>query len=177
MNFRYSCTFCNSRRVDAEGGTAGGKQDHFPLSRASRRAWSEADDHDAEVPLLLDPCAPGDPELLTFLPTGAPEPRRAAEEDAEAHDRARISIQLYHLDHVRLVEARKEIWAKVDRLVKRGSGYLAHGAVTQLNDVKRDLHELIRSSAPQARVARLAVRSRRDVGWVAAWLEDVETAL
>src|SRR3954447_3584099 len=30
-NFRYSCTFCNSRRVDVDSGSEGGKQDHFPL--------------------------------------------------------------------------------------------------------------------------------------------------
>jgi hypothetical protein len=30
-NFRYCCTFCNSKRVDREHGTTGGKHDHFPI--------------------------------------------------------------------------------------------------------------------------------------------------
>jgi hypothetical protein len=30
-NLRLSCTFCNSKRRDLEGGTEGGKQDHFPI--------------------------------------------------------------------------------------------------------------------------------------------------
>ena len=30
-NFRYACTFCNSRRKDVVNGTAGGKADRFPL--------------------------------------------------------------------------------------------------------------------------------------------------
>lgn len=39
-NFRYACTYCNSRRIDQEGGTAGGKADRFPLvNEAQRGTW------------------------------------------------------------------------------------------------------------------------------------------
>src|SRR5262245_51375921 len=37
-NYHFSCTYCNSRRVDEVGGTEGGKHDHFPLWDESRRA-------------------------------------------------------------------------------------------------------------------------------------------
>lgn len=33
-NYRFACTYCNSRRHDV-GGTSGGKHDHFPLADGS----------------------------------------------------------------------------------------------------------------------------------------------
>ena len=54
-NYRYSCTYCNSRRVDQRSGQAGGKADHFPLRDESRRAFSPDDPIDDEQPTLLDP--------------------------------------------------------------------------------------------------------------------------
>ena len=63
----------------------------------------------------------------------------------------------------------------MDRLVDRGTRYEHSGQ--SLDDVKADLHELVRGSSPLARVARMAVRGRRDIGWVWDWLEEVETTL
>ena len=40
-NFRYSCTYCNSRRVDQIGGTAGGKANLFPLVNETKRVYTE----------------------------------------------------------------------------------------------------------------------------------------
>src|SRR5688572_20560587 len=54
-NYRYSCTYCNSRRVGDEGET-GGKQDHFPLLGDRGTAEQSVKDLDArEKPALLDP--------------------------------------------------------------------------------------------------------------------------
>src|SRR5690606_8161881 len=58
-NYRYSCTFCNSRRVNVEGGTTGGKADRFPLMNEAMRVYAEGL-CDAEEPMLLDPCDPFD---------------------------------------------------------------------------------------------------------------------
>jgi hypothetical protein len=52
-NFRFSCTYCNSRRVDVEGGTSGGKQAQFPLIDDSKRAIMPNDPLRLEEPLLL----------------------------------------------------------------------------------------------------------------------------
>ncbi|TIL84351.1 MAG: hypothetical protein E5Y73_33890 [Mesorhizobium sp.] len=94
-NFRYICTFCNSRRCDANGGTAGGKADHFPLKDEAVRAYSEDDDLDHEEPLLLDPCDDDDWKLLgCSLESGHPV---AATEDAYQKHRVEVSIELYHL--------------------------------------------------------------------------------
>jgi hypothetical protein len=65
LNYRYSCTFCNSRRLNKDG-VAGGKHDHFPLEEEQKRAYTPEDDLDAEQPLLLDPTCPADPGLLWF---------------------------------------------------------------------------------------------------------------
>ena len=54
-NFRYACTYCNSRRKDVEGGTTGGKADHFPLIDEFQRVYAVGP-VDQEQPLLLDPC-------------------------------------------------------------------------------------------------------------------------
>jgi len=94
-NFRYSCTFCNSRRIDREGGTDGGKADHFPLRDEKARAYCFDDDVDNEEPILLDPCDEGDWKLLgCSVESGAPVSASTNE-----HEAARVnkSIELYHL--------------------------------------------------------------------------------
>ncbi|PDS28226.1 hypothetical protein [Rhizobium phaseoli] len=94
-NFRYICTFCNSRRCDVNGGTAGGKADHFPLRDESVRAYLETDDLDDEEPMLLDPCDEADWRLLgCSVESGHPV---AATDDAHDVERVNVSIDLYHL--------------------------------------------------------------------------------
>jgi hypothetical protein len=94
-NFRYICTFCNSRRCDVIGGTAGGKADHFPLRDEAVRAYLETDDLDDEEPMLLDPCEEADWKLLgCSVESGHPV---AATDDPHDKERVNISIDLYHL--------------------------------------------------------------------------------
>src|SRR5882724_5509637 len=45
-NYRYSCTYCNSKRRDVDGGTEGGKQDHFPILPPPQHARSATDPQD-----------------------------------------------------------------------------------------------------------------------------------
>ena len=49
-NYRFACTFCNSRRRDLEFGTSGGKQNEFPLSSTGKRAKQPGDDLEIEDP-------------------------------------------------------------------------------------------------------------------------------
>ncbi|MCX8568789.1 hypothetical protein [Aminobacter sp. MET-1] len=60
-NFRYSCTWCNSRRKGVD--TAGGKGDRFPLVYEPDRRYSKTD-VGPERPALLDPCDLDDWKLL-----------------------------------------------------------------------------------------------------------------
>ena len=64
-NYRYSCTYCNSKRRDIEGGTEGGKRDHFPVIPPPPHAWCDTDPQDRAK--LLDPTDDSDTKLLTFL--------------------------------------------------------------------------------------------------------------
>lgn len=94
-NFRYICTFCNSRRCDVVGGTSGGKADHFPLRNEAVRAYLETDDLDHEEPMLLDPCDVTDWKLLgCSLESGHPV---AATDNEQEKQRVDVSIDLYHL--------------------------------------------------------------------------------
>jgi len=179
-NFRLSCTYCNSRRVDVVNGTDGGKQDHFPLCAGSQRAMSDTDDVSKEIPQLLDPCCHGDPPLLSFRQDGMPVPSRDEAVDAVAHERAKCSIHFLHLDHNNLVRERKSIYRRVDELVDRGSRYIDKGLDAlggPLDNVKGDLHGMIRGGTALCRVARLSLRGRRNLDWVREWLEDIETTL
>jgi uncharacterized protein (TIGR02646 family) len=106
-NYRFSCTFCNSRRIDKDGGTEGGKHDEFPLLDETRRATCDAE-IEFEQPLLLDPCCPSDPAFLWFDPDGrpAPNPSLCGDDQSYTHRRAKESIRLFHLDHSDVVERR-----------------------------------------------------------------------
>ena len=93
-NFRYACTYCNSRRKDLDCDTAGGKADLFPLLNEPQRVYSSGP-VDQELPLLLDPCEISDWRLLgCHQENGQP---CAASNDPIARRRAEESIEIYHL--------------------------------------------------------------------------------
>ncbi|HLO97666.1 MAG TPA: hypothetical protein VK171_03635 [Fimbriimonas sp.] len=95
-NFRYACTFCNSRRKDVDGGTAGGKADRFPLQDETKRVYTPGP-VTGEFPTLLDPCEIGDWRLLGCKKeNGEPCP---ASTDPNEYKRAEVSIDIYHLQH------------------------------------------------------------------------------
>lgn len=93
-NFRYSCTFCNSRRIGVN--TAGGKGDRFPLLNESDRLYSQGD-VTVESPTLLDPCEIDDWKLLGCRQeNGSPCP---ASNDSTQSTRVLTSIEILHLDY------------------------------------------------------------------------------
>lgn len=95
-NYRYACTFCNSRRKDIENGTAGGKADRFPLLDETQRLYAPGP-LNQEQPKLLDPCDLEDWELLGCQrENGKP---CAARDEPVARTRAEESISVYHLDY------------------------------------------------------------------------------
>ncbi|WP_434130913.1 hypothetical protein [Methylocaldum sp. GT1BB] len=115
-NFRFSCTFCNSRRTNPETGEVEGKGDFFPLLDGCSQATC-AEELDAERPVLLDPCSPRDPGLLDFRADGTPCP--AYSEDSICEYRVRESVKLYHLDHPELNEQRRLLALNLERWVKQ----------------------------------------------------------
>ena len=118
-NYRYSCIFCNRRRKDEESGEIGGKHDYFPLWDENARAYTPIDDLDLEQPLFLDPCRAGDPQLLTFAENGEALPRHSETLRQRAYERARKSIEIYHLNHSDFVAARLGLKRRLEKLIKR----------------------------------------------------------
>ena len=114
-NYRYSCQWCNQRRVDNANGTKGGKLDHFPVV-GSFRARLERDNWKQEEVELLDPIDPDDCKLLTFLPNGQPTP--AKNKGTREHDRAATSILVYHLHCRELVVERKTLASTIRKLIE-----------------------------------------------------------
>lgn len=95
-NYRYACTYCNSRRKDLENGTVGGKADRFPLVNEAQRVYNIGSVA-AEQPLLLDPCELTDWRLLgCHQENGQP---CAASDNLLARRRAEASIEIYHLNY------------------------------------------------------------------------------
>jgi uncharacterized protein (TIGR02646 family) len=115
-NYRYSCQWCNQRRVDIMNGTDGGKWDYFPVGAGSFRARQEGDSCDDEEIELLDPIDPHDWKLLTFRPDGKPIPAKPL--GTREYVRAAASIQLYHLDHKEFVDDRRSLAGKIQRLIQ-----------------------------------------------------------
>ena len=106
-NFRFECTFCNSRRVDVEHGSAGGKAARFPLVDERKRVYgidpAQLDYSDllstvsGETAAILDPCDPVDWQLLGCRrENGKACPATENRDDVE---RVEKSIEVYHLDY------------------------------------------------------------------------------
>jgi uncharacterized protein (TIGR02646 family) len=115
-NYRYSCQWCNQRRNPAANQTDGGKWDHFPIGAQSYRAKKEGDRLALEEVDLLDPIDPEDWKLLTFLPNGQPTP--AKKPGTREYERAKTSIQVYHLHHIDFVRDRKQRATEIRQLVE-----------------------------------------------------------
>lgn len=96
-NFRYACTYCNSRRKDVEGGTAGGKADRFPLVDEAQRVYTEGSIA-AEQPMLLDPCDISDWRLLGCHQENG-KPCATDTSDPVSKQRAEVSIEILHLHY------------------------------------------------------------------------------
>ncbi|MBG7700907.1 HNH endonuclease [Streptomyces sp. MC1] len=167
-NYRFACTFCNSRR-HGEGGTTGGKADHFPLVDGSQRADNPLIPITVETPLLLDPCDYFDTTTLWFDETGQVGVNPDAElVEENVSQRVYASRELYHLDHVRLIEARKRVYLEVLQMCDRADEALVAYKSTK-NSISRSLfHDSInalkrmkRDDAPYSAVARCAVLGYR----------------
>jgi 5-methylcytosine-specific restriction endonuclease McrA len=94
-NFRFACTYCNSRRIDLEYGTAGGKADRFPLLDESKRVYTNGS-IEFESPELLDPCEMEDCELIGCMQENG-HPCSGSEREMDKR-RVKSSIEIYHLD-------------------------------------------------------------------------------
>ena len=184
-NFRYSCEFCNRRRTDPVTQFVGGKGTYFPLLNAEERIADECEYEEllVERPFLLDPIDVEDPSLLTFDPDGTARPAKKEEDSPEEYQRAKTSIDLYHLNHTDLKKRRQlDIGYKIHKLVRianlnrkkyekdksKVEAYAAYKEATK--ELKRMMHEEHEYSATAKAVLRTHNTNRN------AWLEPLLSA-
>ncbi|HVZ70929.1 MAG TPA: hypothetical protein VHJ20_01025 [Polyangia bacterium] len=140
MNYRYSCTYCNSRRKDVEHETAGGKADRFPLLDETTRVFVEGP-LDDEKPALLDPCELHDWESLGCMrENGQPCP---TSDVGPNRKRAEISIEVYHLNYEPTCKQRHAV------------------AVQLLADVEEAKRNFLRAAADASRESDFKIFARK----------------
>lgn len=174
-NFRYACTYCNSRRKDLECGTAGGKADRFPLVNEAQRVYAVGSVV-AEQPLLLDPCELSDWRLLgCHQENGHPS---AASADPLAKRRAEASIEIYHLHYEPTCKRRHaaavQLMADVDdgkRLFELATQHLAPAA--EFKTVAGRVRRAIDRESPYSGDMHFLLRGQRSDAhpWIQELLE------
>lgn len=176
-NYRFACTYCNSRRTDEENERTGGKGDNFPLFDENKRASCCEEEAD-ELPILLDPCNPAEPSLLDFDETGMPLPTYSEEEHAGRHRRAEISIRLYHLDHADIVDRRKALAIEITRKIRAAERLFPLTEAGNANvdasfaEHVRFLADCISESAELSAFARKILAGHRHIRWIESLLRS-----
>ncbi|MCA2010250.1 HNH endonuclease [Cereibacter sphaeroides] len=171
QNFRFACTYCNSRRKDIESGRTGGKGDLFPLFNEERRA-SCLEDQENERPILIDPCAASEPMLIDFDSDGTPRPAYKEEDHAGRYRRAVVSINLYHLDHPDAVEMRRKLALTIVKEVRTANRLFPYteagnAAIDESFDQHlRNLAAMLKPEAQLSVFARRVLEGYRSVAWV-----------
>jgi len=173
-NFRFACTYCNSRRKNPETGKTGGKGNHFPLLDEAQKATC-ATEEARETPLLLDPCVPADPGLLSFRADGMPCPR--FENHPNRARRAAVSIELYHLDHPDAVDRRRTLALWIDEKVTAGDRIYERcdagdaDITASFNAIIKDLADALSDGAELSAFTRCMLSGHRDKVWVEPLLD------
>jgi uncharacterized protein (TIGR02646 family) len=160
-NYRYSCTYCNSRRVIDE--SAGGKHDNFPIAADATRGEYDATTIDLdrqERPLLLDPTRIRDVKLLSFDVTdGSAVPAVTEAADPVGYKRVVVSIELYHLNEEGLRIARLQKMLRIKDLVNTAEK-LPSDDPTYENSLN-EIASSIRPDAEHSAAARAMLKSLR----------------
>ncbi len=166
-NYRLSSIYSNRLRKDkhTEEDISFGKGAHFPLRPGCVVATNE-DELDDEVFYLLDPINPNDPDLLFFTDTGEAIPSVLEAEEPWNYQRASVSIELYHLNHTPLKDARKVVWnlcqRKINQLKKIATK--AHRTAAdnaRIESLRTDLREMLSKEAEFSAVALACVEKNR----------------
>jgi uncharacterized protein (TIGR02646 family) len=173
-NYRYSCTYCNSRRKNPESRETDGKDDSFPLLDEATRATVPGEEG-CESPMLLDPAKTQDPGLLDFYEDGRPCARQ--QDHAMRKRRAETSIKAYHLGHPDIVEKRRVLAADIKAKIREADALLSqcdagNPAIDEaFSGLIRMLSSAISETAELSAFARKMVAGARDKEWVEALLQ------
>ena len=170
-NFRFACTFCNSRRHGQD--TVGGKADHFPIHNEDDRAVNEEYDLDNERPMLLDPTDPADPTLLWFEPDGRAVPRYDEVEHSWFHVKADKSIDLYHLNESRTKSRRRDNHLRLIQTIREAADHLRmseNGEEVSVKGVRNAfgrIRDMVKPSADYSAAAKATIFAyRHEYPWL-----------
>jgi len=163
-NYRLSCQRCN---------TTSAKGDKFPLLQGCHRATSYTDNLDDEIPLLLDPSRTGDNTFFTFSEDGRVYPCKPA--NSFPSMRAKISIDIYDLNHVSKLEARKQVWLHCSWLANhakraREQLFIMPSEAIQITteryyELCKEIQRCVHPSAEFSRMARYCFRGM-GIDWI-----------
>lgn len=184
-NFRYACTFCNSRRIDVEYGTSGGKADRFPLLDETARIYNvdpaTLDFEDLlrsvqdEKPAILDPCDLNDWKLLGCRRENG-HPCSASDEQV-ATSRVDKSIEVYHLDHEPTCKQRHRIAVSLlDQIREAKTAFLKIDATSRETEVNfkkiaTRVQRMINKKAPYSGEMIFLLRGQRSAKH--PWIQDL----
>lgn len=161
MNYRLCGKVGNSK-----------KGDFFPLAADSPVAAYNGVSILNEIPLLLDPACPGDPDLLSFDEDGKCAPH--ADADPFTQLRVTTTATRLNLNHGRIKEARRRIWARCWQLIEE-----CRSIVEQLNRAagpadrerlirrKEELRRMVRPDSEFSAVAKDCLM-KSNIGWARA---------
>jgi len=171
-NYRYSCTYCNAKRIDQVTNVTGVKGTCFPLVNPDARVF-EPGDLTVEEPTLLDPMVEGDIILLSFDPDGTATSFFVEEKEPILYKRVKDSILYYNLNKEELKERRQRIICKtIKDLVNEGDIYFSRiqlndrSAREAFNGILKKLRAMVSPSAEYSSAAKCILSYFRDRPWV-----------
>ncbi|MFK2821526.1 hypothetical protein ACH5BK_00930 [Arcobacter sp. YIC-80] len=164
-NYRYSCTFCNSKRKNPDTNETEGKGDEFPLIDETKRAYREVDNIRLEKPILIDPCKINDVQLLDFTYQGLPCPKSNISD--EKKERVLKSIKLYHLDHNLLVTKRNDLALEIYKKIDEINLFLEENPGLEPSpSMQSDLQRFMQPSSELSVFARRIIMGKREYSWI-----------
>ncbi|WP_102049493.1 hypothetical protein [Pygmaiobacter massiliensis] len=152
-NYRYAASIPNTS-----------KNAYFPLKDGTDAA-SDQDGIPNEWPGLIDPTELDDIILIAFNNDGQVYPA-CSDDDCWDATRVKLSVRVYDLNHITLVDARKEIQnkcrRKIEEILETQKNYAKHGDPTYrkvLKDRMTELRDFVSPHAEMSAVARNYIRS------------------
>lgn len=182
-NFRLAGSLVNKLRKDRfekDKDDVLGKGNFFPLEHGSPVAQTGDMYCTCERPMLLDPTKARDCSLLSFDETGEVFPRYSSTDNVIKHERAKVSIIYYGLNHTPLKRGRATVWQTCERLIDETNNYLSvyinqsQEIETKISSCYDELVKLTAQHAAYSMVVRnfLSIKSRQY-----GWLEEIVTVM
>ena len=175
-NFRLAYSLINKRRRDPRDENVQGKGCYFPLVDEDARVPDTGPASTrGERPQLLDPCVASDVRLLDYaVEDGKVVERYKASQDNNRHLRAKVSIDLFHLNEGTLIRDRHDLHVAIRHSANRieeleaereVAGTLTQKQQEEYDDLINLIGDRINASAPFSSFARACLRQGGDRGW------------